>query len=176
MALKTYARHLSACETLLRVDNKTALAYVNKMGGIQLLHFNEQVRQIWIFASYIPSKGNTDADRESRLNNVGTEWEFNDSICEQNTYSFGNPDIYLFASRINKTCDRYCLWHNEPECVEVDAFTIDWGTIYSFYAFPPFALILSMLRKIIAHGAREIVIVPNWAAQAWYLLFKSLIF
>lgn len=32
-------------------------------------------RKLWIFAAYISSENNTDADRESRIKNIDTEWE-----------------------------------------------------------------------------------------------------
>jgi len=34
-ALKCFAENLRDCDVLLRIDNTTAIAYINKMGGIQ---------------------------------------------------------------------------------------------------------------------------------------------
>lgn len=49
------------------------------------------------------------------------------------------------------------------------------GKNEQFYAFPPFALILQTLRKVINDDASRIVFVPFWPAQPWYLLFTSLL-
>jgi len=65
---------------LLRVDNSTALSYINCMGSIKFPHLSDLARKIWswcaeqnlfIYASYIPSAQNFVADAESR---VVSEW------------------------------------------------------------------------------------------------------
>ena len=78
-ALKCFASDLRNCEILLRLDNTTAIAYVNNKGGTHVVELNEIARNMWkwceqrnivIHAGYIPSKENTDADRESRVKNI----------------------------------------------------------------------------------------------------------
>ena len=92
LALKIFASEMSDCEILLRVDNTTAISYINKMGGTRFLKYNKLSRQIWqcyearklyIFASYIPSKENTEANRKSKINNIDTEWEVSSRIFLQ---------------------------------------------------------------------------------------------
>lgn len=60
--LKCFAADLRDCEILLRVDNTTAIAYINRMGGTQYPWLHNlprdiwqwcESRRIWIFASYI---------------------------------------------------------------------------------------------------------------------------
>lgn len=69
--LKSFANELHNCEILMRIDNTTAIAYINRMGGVQFAHLNNISQAIWkwcedrhifIFASYIKSTDNTDAD------------------------------------------------------------------------------------------------------------------
>lgn len=86
---------------------------------------------------------------------------------------FGEPEVDLFASRLNTKCSSYVSWKRDPSAFNVDAFTIDWSSYY-FYAFPPFSLILKSLRKIINDGAIGIMVVPYWKSQPWYPLFLSL--
>ena len=57
-------------------------------------------------------------------------------------------------------------WYPEKQAFAVDAFTISW-TNFSFYAFPPFAQIPKVLKKIIQDKAQEILLVPNWPTQPW---------
>lgn len=45
--LKCFASDLRNCEILLRIDNTTAIAYVNRMGGIQILSLSKLAKQIW---------------------------------------------------------------------------------------------------------------------------------
>lgn len=66
-ALKCFASHAKNCDILLRVDNVTALSYVNRIGSIKFPHLSNLARKIWcwcaernlfIYASYIPSAQN----------------------------------------------------------------------------------------------------------------------
>lgn len=182
--LKCFASHLSNCNILCRIDNTTALLYINRMGSIQFPKLNSLTRKIWqwcekrklfLFASYIKSKENIVADTESRKLHTETEWELNDfaftTILEQYDRI---PTVDLFASRNNTKCKKFVSWLRDPEAWAVDAFTLDWSKFY-FYAFPPFSLILRALQKIISDKAEGILVVPNWTSQPWYPIFQSLL-
>lgn len=168
IGLKCFASDLRNKEILLRIDNMTAIAYINRMGGVQYEHLNEITRQIWqwceerhifIFASYIKSKDNVDADRESRRTNIDTEWQLSQVAFNKITETYGFPEIDLFASRLNAKCFLYVSWKRDPDAHNIDAFTINWKS-YFFYCFPPFSLILKCLRKIIDDQASGIIVVP----------------
>lgn len=168
---------------LLRIDNTTAIAYINRMGGIQYPKLNLLSREIWqwcerknhfIFASYINTKDNQIADTESRKFHVETEWELNSKYYKKITSQFGLPDIDLFASRINSKCSLFVSWHPDPSAFAVDAFTLNWGEL-RFYAFPPFSLVLKVVQKVIRDKAEGIVVVPYWPTQPWYPVFTSLL-
>lgn len=47
LGLKCCAKNHKNCNILLRVDNTTAIAYINRMGGIQIPTLNEIARKIW---------------------------------------------------------------------------------------------------------------------------------
>lgn len=182
-ALRCFAVTKYDCEILLRIDNTTAVAYINRMGGIQYPHLNSITRKIWqwcerrnlwITASYIASKENVEADQGSRIINIDTEWELAPEAFQAVVRRFGIPEIDLFASKNNKKCRKFCSWHRDPEAFCVDAFTIKW-TEYKFYAFPPFALILRVLRKIQVDQAEGVLIVPYWKSQPWFPLWKSML-
>lgn len=181
--LKCFASKFSNCEILMRIDNTTAISYINKAGGVKFPHLSElarkiwqwcENRKIWIVASYIASKENVDADTASRDTNLDTEWELAGKYFRKIVKKFGTCTIDLFASRINTKCKTFCSRYPDPEASVVDAFTISWEKEY-FYAFPPFAVILPLLRKIINDKATGIVVVPNWPTQAWYPMFTSLL-
>jgi hypothetical protein len=182
LGLRSFCRHERNIEILLRIDNTTAISYINRMGGIQYPHLNSVARDIWnwceqrnlfIFASYIKSKDNIEADRASRITNIDTEWELNESRFQEIVHQFGLPDIDLFATSINRKCSMFISWKRDPEAYDIDAFTIVWTNL-NFYAFPPFSLVLKCLRKIVNDQATGILVVPFWPSQAWYPMFMSL--
>ncbi|XP_067217303.1 uncharacterized protein [Linepithema humile] len=182
-ALRCFAAHLSNSSVLLRVDNSTALSYINRMGSIRFPLLSNLAREIWmwcadrnifIYAAYIPSAQNCEADAESRVVSEGTEWTLDHRYFSIINHRFGQFDIDLFASSINNKCVRFVSWLPDPLAEAVDAFSLHWGSFY-FYAFPPFILILKVLRKIISDEAEGVVVVPWWPVQPWFPLFNRII-
>ena len=180
--LKCLAKDARDCSILMRIDNTTAICYINRMGGTQFNYLNNITRDIWywceerniiIVASYVSSKDNAEADTESRRLEPETEFELADYAFEMVVQRFGAPEIDLFASRLNHKCKRYVSWRKDPESEAVDAFTLSWKHFF-FYAFLPFSIILRVLRKIKKDGAEGILVVPDWPCQSWYPLFRSL--
>lgn len=182
--LKIFASNLKNSNILLRIDNTTAIAYINKMGGIQFPHLNNIARDIWqwcekrnlhLFASYIQSSKNVIADSESRqAHNIDTEWELAPYAFQQIIFSFGMPAFDLFASNQNNKCPRYASWKLDPNSEIVDAFTFSWENI-NFYAFPPFSIISKVLHKIKSDKAEGVVVVPYWPTQPWYPVWTNLL-
>jgi hypothetical protein len=182
LGLKCFARYKSNCAILLRVDNTTAISYINRLGGIQFPHLNDltrsiwqwcEARQIWLYASYINTKDNVEADQESRRN-PDIELSLNDTAFQMLVKKFGNPEIDLFASRITAKCVNYISWKPDPDAIAVDAFTVSWKSNF-FYAFPPFTLMLKCVQKIINDRATGIMIFPYWPSQPWFPLLQRLI-
>lgn len=183
MGLGVFANNLKNCEILLRIDNTTAISYINRMGGIQYPYLNRITRKIWqwcemrsifIYASYISSQSNYEADFESRNGKENTEWELSQKIFNDITSKFGIPEIDLFASRNNKKCNKFVSWFRDPDAFLVNAFTFSWREYY-FYAFPPFSLLPRLLKKIRTDEATGIVVAPYWPSQAWFPEFKNLL-
>lgn len=113
------------------------------MGSVIYENLNHLARKIWtwcqernmyIFASYIASKDNIHADRASRKLHKETEWSLADYTFKEITDEFGFPDIDLFASRLNKKCNKFVSWVRDPEAYKVDAFTFNWQKL-NFFAF-----------------------------------------
>lgn len=180
--LRCFANNLTNVNILLRCDNTTAISYINRMGSIQYLELAKLTRDIWkwcenknlwILATYISSANNFIADKESRQISPETEWSLSQDAFKLIVNKYGKPKVDLFASHINKKCDKYVSWHKDPGSYAVDAFTVNWKGL-SFYAFPPFNLILRTLQKIIQDKAEGIVVVPLWKSQPWYPLFSRL--
>lgn len=71
LALERLADNLYDCQILLRVDNTTAISYINKMGGTRFPKYHKLAKSIWqwaeshnifLFASYIKPANNYQAD------------------------------------------------------------------------------------------------------------------
>lgn len=181
--LQNFAKNLHDCEILLRLDNKTAVAYINKMGGVRHAKLSKiarniwewcEIRNIWVYASYIPSSLNSIADAESRRNPNDTEYMLSSAAYSLITRKLNTPEIDLFASSLNKKCERFISWKPDPQALHIDAFTISWKHFF-FYAFPPFAQIPNVLNKIINEKAKGIVVVPLWPSQPWYPIYNNLL-
>jgi hypothetical protein len=104
------------------------------MGGSRSIPCNSVTKQIWdlciannnwLSATHLPGCENIEADAESRHFNDRTEWMLDTEVFQGIARKFGNPDIDLFASRLNKQCPRYASWRPDPEAEFVDAFSLN---------------------------------------------------
>ena len=176
LALKSFCPHVSHTHIRLRMDNVTAVTYVNDMGGSHSPLCDMLARDIWqwctskgiwLTSSHIPGSLNELADKESRIFHDQTEWMLQSELFNKVVLVFGRPDIDLFASRLNKQLPRYVAWRPDPAAEDIDAFTVDWSDTY-FYAFPPFSLLTRVLQKITEDKAEGIIIAPVWTTQPWF--------
>ncbi len=143
LALRSFAAKTNHKHVKLMIDNSTAVAYVNNMGGVRSKTCNEMAKTLWLWAveknlwltaTYIPGILNVEADQESRQFHDKTEWKLDPLVFTLITSQFGSPDIDLFASRLNTQIEKFVSWRPDPDASYVDAFTIDWNP-FLFYAF-----------------------------------------
>jgi len=183
LALKSFCSDLSNIHIVVQVDNTTAVAYINGMGGTKSQDCNNLAKQLWawcidrnlwITAVHIPGAMNTVADFKSRHFKVETEWKLDVSVFREICAKFYLPDIDLFASRLNAQVDRYVSWFPDPGAEAVDAFSLNWNTL-KFYAFPPFCLIPRCLQKIMIDQATGLMVVPYWPTQPWFSKLTQLL-
>lgn len=158
-----------------QLDNTTAVAYVNKMGGKKPLCNSvardmwlwAKDRSIWLSASHLPGSCNVEADQESRKKNQDSEWMLNKMIFKQIEKMYGPFDIDLFASRINYQFKPYIAWRPDPEAYAIDAFTVRWN-FNLCYMFPPFSVIGRVLHKVEEDQVEAVLVAPAWHTQAWF--------
>ena len=106
MELKSFFTEHKGSKILVRSDNTTVVAYINRMGGSkssecqkianEICDFCEH-RELWLVASYIPGKDNEQADFASRNFTDNTEWALSDHIFEIicDTWGTSHVQIYL---------------------------------------------------------------------------------
>lgn len=174
-ALKIYATQFFNTTVHLKVDNTSTLAWINKQTGPNIVIFNLVKefwdfcidRNLWVFASYIKSKRNKTADKESRALRENLEWTLKKQYFDKLVNIFGKFTIDLFASRMNRQVNRYFTYTVDSDALGVDAFSQKWLGEH-FYAFPPFSVIPKTLQKIEEEGATGLLVVPLFTTQAWF--------
>lgn len=181
--LKSFSKNKSNIRILLRIDNVTAISCINKGGSIKFKKLNQATRLLWdwcesnnllVFASYISSIENINADAASRCLSIESEYELNNKMFQNIVDTFGKPDIDLFATKLNTKCRKYVSWYPDPNSISTDAFTLKWSNL-TFYAFPPFQIIARVLEKVKEDKATGVIVVPHWPNQPWYPLFNELL-
>lgn len=86
------------------------------MGSVKFPLLSGLAREIWswcaerdlfIYASYVPSAQNFEADAESRVTSDETEWSISQPYFDRIVSFFGRFDVDLFATSINAKCSHF---------------------------------------------------------------------
>ncbi|XP_041484656.1 uncharacterized protein LOC121431212 [Lytechinus variegatus] len=175
-ALRHFQHKLIGRTVLVRTDNRSVAAYINRQGGTRSNSLDALAAGLWKWcratkivpiASYIPGRDNLIADFLSRGRCLPSEWALNPEIFRSILHRWGPLDIDLFATALNRKLPVFCSRVNEMEASHLDAFSMNWGH-QRCYAFPPFSLIPQVLRKVKADRAWVLLIAPNWPGRAWF--------
>ena len=101
---------MNNCHIQIQIDNTTALAYINNMGGSKSKELNQLAvqiwewcisRNIWLTAVHIPGRLNTWADEKSRVFSDNHEWMLKTHLFDEILLRHPGLDFDLFASRLN---------------------------------------------------------------------------
>ena len=174
-AVKIYCNHLQNTTIHLKIDNTATMVSLNKQKGANITVFNiiKKIwefcidRNLWIFASYIPSKRNKTADKGSPKLRHNLDWALHQWVFDKIVQQFGLPDVDLFASRANFKLKPYISYYSDPEESSVNAFAFKWSG-RKFYAFPLFSIIARVITKVEREQANGILIVRIFTTQAWF--------
>lgn len=185
LAIKSFCKEKRKVHVKIFLDNTTAMHCINKMGSSKSISLDQLSRELWqwclrkelwLSAGRIAGKDNVEADRESRIINIDAEWMLNKDLlqCALAFLQF-EPNIDLFASRLNYQFPNYVSYRIDPGAMALDAFSLNW-TYYELYAFPPFSLISRVIRKIREERASGVLVAPYWPTQPFFpLLMRILI-
>lgn len=182
--LKIFASSLKGQNVLICGDNTTSLAYIRKMGGTRSALLTQITIDIWELAQshsfnleveHVPGEHNQEADYLSRLHQVGlsetTEWRLNRGQFNRINSRWGPLRSDLFASHSNTHLPDYITWM-EPHCRR-NAFHHQWED--RDYAFPPFALLGRVLRKVHLDKCTIVLVAPKWETQSWFPLLRDML-
>lgn len=151
---------------LVLIDNTTAVAYINNLGGTVSPKATEIAKQLWMWclernimirAQYLPGVENVRADRESRVMLDRSDWMLNQHIFQRIQDQLGPVHIDLFASRLIAQLPQYFSWRPDPSALATDALLQNWEGLKA-YANPPWNLIGRTLGKV----QRERVEIVLW--------------
>ncbi|KAJ1195307.1 hypothetical protein NDU88_004588 [Pleurodeles waltl] len=175
-AIKSLAPRQAHCCILLRMDNVSAVRYINRLGGTRSRLPAEIAKEFWHFclnqrisviAEYIPGSINTAADWNSRFLRDGSDWMLNRSIFQALQSRWGTCQMDLFASRLNCQVPCFFSWRPDPQAKGTDAFMQVWPRVL-LYAFPPFVMIPRVLAQVRRQRSEIILVTPWWSAQPWF--------
>jgi hypothetical protein len=162
-------------------DSQSALfAFWN--GGSRVQRKNEIIKEIWrlcflhniymLEPEWIPSEANP-ADAPSRDQDKG-DWQVSRSSFNRIVASLGvTPTVDRFASPENAKCPRFNTRYWVAKDVPVDCFAQDWRGEMN-YVCCPFNILYKVIQLLIEQKATAIVVAPEWTAQPWFALLKSI--
>ena len=176
ICLTIFCRNVTGVYLKFELDNTTAVAYINSMGGSKSRLCDAVARKIWawciprdiwVSAIYIPGRTNVVADRLSREHHSDHEWMLNRQMFSKLCVLYPGLSIDLFATTLNAQLPKFASWRPDPRAAFVDGFSRSWHGEY-FYAFPPFSLIQRCLDRVELDQAQGVLLVPAWPTQTWY--------
>ncbi|XP_042315084.1 uncharacterized protein LOC121926295 [Sceloporus undulatus] len=176
LALQSFIAIVQHKPVLIRTDNITAKAHVNRQGGTrsrvlmkeaQLLLTWSETNLLSLRAEHLQGQLNSKADWLSRTDIDQGEWSLHPEVFQTIVEIFGPPIMDLFASPINAKTPRFISRFKTQGAEDFDALTCRWpeGLLY---AFPPVALLTKLLSKVRRTGAMVILIAPAWPRRPWF--------
>ena len=169
---------------LIKSDNTTVVAYINKQGGTCSRVLCDNSIELWMFcisrnisisAMYIPGISNVKADELSRrsLSEHSYSLAFDSFLILRDSLFFPLV-IDCFASRLNCKLSKYISRFRDPFSSFVNAFSLSWSD--NVYLFPPIPLIARVLNKFISDNVYHgVIICPYWPSQPWFPLLLELL-
>ena len=183
LALQAFLPQLKHQHVQIGIDNKTAMTYINKLGGTHSHRLTSLALEMWNFAAdrnltlsavYVPGEENQIADKKSRVFQDSLEWMLHPAVFQALQKEVGCFSIDLFATRVNHQVPAFVSWRPEPGAVATDALNVKWDFQLA-YLFPPFCMIKRCLRKIQQDQAHCVLITPVWKSSPWYPVILSLL-
>lgn len=175
LALQHFLPLIRGQHVLVRTDNTTVVAYVNKQGGLRShqLHTLAHRLIVWacshllsLRATHVPGVLNRGADLLSRGTPRYKDWKLNNGVVSQIWNRYGEAEVDLFASREDAQCHLYYSLTDQSAPLGLDALAHEWPRVL-LYAFPPLELITATLSRVREKKHCLILVAPYWPAMHW---------
>ena len=171
LALREFEPFLRGHHVLVRTDNTTTMAYINRQGGVRSLRLGSLAHRLLVWcdsrflsltACHVPGLQNSAADLLSRGPLRYSEWSLHPWVADQIWSMFGVPVADLFATEENTKSPLFFSLTGRPT-LGLDAFAHQWprGLLY---AFPPLELIPQVLARVRVLGVRLLLVAPAWGS------------
>ena len=164
-------------KVMIRSDNSTVVAYINKEGGTRSISLCRETilmfewcieRNIQLLAIHIPGVENTKADCLSRDASLFVgDWAIAQPIFKDLIRLRNFPTIDLFASRTNNKLPVFCSRTRDHLAWETNAMSFSWKNLAG-YAFPPIGMIPRIIQKIQVENCLILLIAPLWPQRHWF--------
>uniref|UniRef100_UPI003AAB73CD uncharacterized protein n=1 Tax=Centroberyx gerrardi TaxID=166262 RepID=UPI003AAB73CD len=162
LTLQHFLPFLRGCHMLVRMDNTTTVAYINRQGGLRSrclcmlacrLILWSDAHLLSLNVMHFPKAQNREADLLSRGNRFYGEWRLHPPVVKQLWERFGRAEVDLFVSKENAQCPLFFSLHVWPHI--------------PLYGFPPLALISPTLYRVRESRLRLLLIAALWPSVSW---------
>jgi hypothetical protein len=96
-----------------------------------------------------------------------TEWSLNPKVVPQVWGQLHRPMVDLFATNKNAVLPLYFSPVPDPLALGTDALFHSWDQLDA-YAFPPWDLLPTVVRKIERSRCRILLVAPMWVRRSWF--------
>ncbi|XP_041840350.1 uncharacterized protein LOC121639256 [Melanotaenia boesemani] len=175
LALRHFLPHLYGRHVLVKTDNSTVVAYINRQGGTRSLQLHRLAQKLIVWSSsrflslratHVAGILNRGADLLSRGNPLYGEWRLHPQVVAQIWRRYGQADVDLFASQENTHCPLFFSLSDVSAPLGVDVLAHQWPDVL-LYAFPPLSLISPTLARVREQGLTLILVAPRWPSKHW---------
>ncbi|XP_028275797.1 uncharacterized protein LOC114445053 [Parambassis ranga] len=175
LALKHFLPWLWGHHVLVRTDNSTVVAYINRQGGLRSLRLHALAHRLIVWsnvhfqslrATHVPGILNCGADLLSRGIPLYADWRLHPEVVKQIWLRYGRATVDLYASAENAQCPLFFSRHDGVAPLGIDALAHEWPRAL-LYAFPPVALISPTLARVREKRLVVILVAPHWPAKHW---------
>ena len=142
LALQCFAKHSHGVTIQKKLDNVTAVTYINKLGGTHSLPLCQLAlttiwdwsiqKNIFLVTEHLPGKDNLVADQESRSMKDRCDWMLNPLVFNQIQLQMGPLETDLFVSQLTKQLPQFYSWRPDQKAQGTDAFNQDWSKMRGF--------------------------------------------
>lgn len=184
IALLSLVKNKSKIHVHFKMDNTTAVSYVNKMGGDQIFNLDQNCQEHMGILSWKGDHSYCRAPTRSPKSNsrLGEpegnrdkfkQLETKQSNIQSDQQTIGSNQTGFVCRETECSSERLCSWKPDQIAVATDAFMIKW-TDRQAYAFAPFCLVPRCLAKVEKEGGELIIVTPSWQTQAFYSVLLNM--